>query len=75
MDRVPFQIDGLGYRCAEQYVMDEKVRLFGNAAYERQILDTDDPRQHKKFGQQVLSFREDRWLAHRRDIVFRGNVA
>jgi ribA/ribD-fused uncharacterized protein len=71
----PFEIDGVAYGCAEQYMMAEKARLFGDAATEERILATDDPRKQKKLGQQVVGFREDRWLAHRRDIVFRGNVA
>ena len=41
----------MGYRCAEQYMMAEKARLFGDTGAERWILDTDDPRKQKKLGQ------------------------
>ena len=56
-------------------MMAEKARLFGDTETERRILEAESPRLHKKLGQQVAGFREDLWVAHRRDIVFRGNVA
>jgi len=52
----PFDIGGMVYGCAEQYIMAEKTRLFGDAATERRILETDDPRKQKKLGRHVVGF-------------------
>ncbi len=71
----PFEIDGKSYMCAEQYMMAEKARLFGDSEIERQILQSDSPRQQQKLGKQVSGFNEDEWVSQRRNIVFRGNVA
>ena len=71
----PFEIEGRRYVCAEQYMMAEKARLFGDAAREQRIMNSDSPREHKKLGKQVAGFVEERWEAERCDIVFRANVA
>lgn len=71
----PFQIDGRFYMCAEQYMMAEKARLFGDTEIESQILNSNDPRHHQRLGKQVSGFDHDRWTAERCKIVFRGNVA
>lgn len=71
----PFEVNGICYRCAEQYMMAEKARLFGDTGIERQILASDNPRQQKKLGKQVSRFHEDLWTAERGNIVFRANVA
>lgn len=71
----PFTLDGRTYRCAEQYMMAEKARLFGDEQVERAILDSDSPREHKRLGRQIAGFDETRWAEQRCEIVFRGNVA
>lgn len=71
----PFGIDGITYSCAEQYMMAEKARLFGDTEIEIAILKSDSPRHHQKLGKRVSGFEVDRWIAERRKIVFRGNVA
>ena len=71
----PFVVDGKSYRCAEQFMMAEKARLFGDEKIEQRILNSDSPREHKQLGRQVRNFEQNRWEAERCDIVFRGNVA
>ncbi|MCR9201755.1 MAG: NADAR family protein [Planctomycetaceae bacterium] len=71
----PFVVDGTDYVCAEQYMMAEKARLFGDSKTEQRIMSTDSPREHKKLGKQVIGFLEDRWITERCRIVFCGNVA
>ena len=61
--------------CAEQYMMAEKARLFGDTLIEQQILRSESPREHHKLGKRVSGFEVDRWIAERRKIVYRGNVA
>ncbi len=70
-----FEVDGKSYSCAEQFMMAGKARLFGDTEIEEQILKTDNPRDHKRLGKKVAGFEEDRWVAERTRIVFRGNVA
>jgi ribA/ribD-fused uncharacterized protein len=70
-----FDVDGVTYSCAEQYMMAEKARLFGDTATLELILRADHPREHKALGRQVTGFDEARWNGVCREIVYRGNMA
>lgn len=56
-----FLIDDQEYSCAEQYMMAEKARLFGDAATLEAILETEDPRRQKALGRAVEDFDEAAW--------------
>lgn len=71
----PFVIDGQTYNCAEQYMMAEKARLFGDEATRARILATDSPREHKALGRTVANFDRATWQDACLDIVVRGNLA
>ena len=71
----PFEIDGITYNCAEQYMMAEKARLFGDTKREQVILEAVSPYLQKKLGRQVENFDEDKWNAVCKDVVRRGTVA
>jgi ribA/ribD-fused uncharacterized protein len=71
----PFVIDGARYNCAEQFMMAEKARLFGDEGTLEEILAAPSPREQKALGRQVSGFEEARWKAVCREVVFRGNVA
>ena len=71
----PFTVDGQEYSCAEQFMMAEKARLFGDEAVRAQILATGSPQAHKALGRQVSNFEQARWEGERLDIVVRGNMA
>ena len=71
----PFTVNLVEYNCAEQFTMASKARLFGDDSTLSAILATDDPREHKRFGRQVLHFDNDTWLNGRENIAFRGNLA
>lgn len=71
----PFAVDGVGYVCAEQFMMAEKARLFGDARTLARILATDSPREHKALGRQVAGFDGPTWERERLGIVVRGNRA
>ena len=73
--RARFELEQHTYSCAEQYMMAEKARLFGDETVRKQILATDEPREHKRLGRTVSGFSVEVWEAHREDIVFRANVA
>lgn len=70
-----FVLDDVPYNCAEQYMMAEKARLFGDEDRLRKILASDSPRGQKEHGRRVAGFVADKWNAVCRDVVVRGNVA
>lgn len=70
-----FTADGVAYRSAEHYMMAAKARLFGDERTEARILAAGHPREAKDLGRQVRAFDEEVWVAHRFELVVRGNVA
>lgn len=71
----PFQVQGIWYNCAEQYMMAEKARMFSDARTLDAIMLSRDPKQQKSLGRSVCNFDQGRWEAAVQDILFRGNVA
>jgi len=71
----PFVIDGVTYNCAEQYMMAEKARLFGDEIRESLIMSNSDPGTQKRLGRQVVGFDQATWDANARDIVYRASKA
>jgi len=70
-----FEIDGIKYNCAEQYMMAEKASLFNDFDTLASIMEAVHPRDQKKLGRQVKNFNADRWNALARDVVYDGNYA
>lgn len=70
-----FTDKGVKYCCAEQYMMAEKARLFGDEAVLADILRTCDPRRMKALGRKVRGFEQAVWEARCREIVVAGNLA
>jgi ribA/ribD-fused uncharacterized protein len=70
-----FVIDGVAYNCAEQYMMAEKARLFGDDEALKQILAAKSPRTQKALGRKVRNFSPSRWDACCREVVYRANWA
>jgi ribA/ribD-fused uncharacterized protein len=72
---VEFQIDGVSYRWAEQWMMAAKARLFGDQEALAAILRADGPLACKKIGRTVHNYDDGQWSAARFDLVVAGNVA
>lgn len=70
-----FVIDGVTYNCAEQYMMAEKARLFGDKSAETRIMSTSDPSDQKRWGREVRGFDVTKWNAVAQDIVYRASMA
>jgi len=70
-----FVVDGVKYCCAEQYMMSEKARLFGDFKSVEKIMATNSPREHQALGRKVTGFNLEIWERKARDIVFKGNLA
>jgi ribA/ribD-fused uncharacterized protein len=70
-----FVVDGVEYGCAEQFMMAEKARLFGDQETLRKVLATSSPRAQKALGRKVAGFDAARWDAVKEEVVVRGNLA
>ena len=70
-----FVVDGVTYVCAEQFMMAEKARLFGDEATRARILAAASPREHKALGRKVRNFDDAVWKANRERIVMAGSRA
>ena len=56
-------------------MMVEKAELFGDKARAAAIMDTSEPAEQKRYGQQVAGFDQTLWDARKLGIVYRGNFA
>jgi len=70
-----FTIGGVTYSHAEQFMMAEKAKLFGDEVIRKKILDSNSPHTQKKLGRIVGNFDEDKWNSVAKEIVFLGNIA
>ena len=70
-----FTVDGVAYRCAEQYMMAEKARLFGDEKALAKIMTAKLPFAMKKAGRGVKGFDTERWNGSKFGIVVKGNLA
>lgn len=71
----PFELFGLRFVTAEQWMMFGKARLFGDESRANAILATEDPALQKRLGQLVEGFDQVVWDAWKIDIVTQGNRA
>ena len=68
-----FEVDSVKYTSAEQYMMAEKARLFGDEKIRAEILRTSDSRKCKALGRKVKNFDKAVWDKRKEDIVRNGN--
>lgn len=70
-----FAVDGIDYKCAEQFMMAEKARMFGDKEMLQKIMESAHPKEMKAYGRAVKDFDKERWEQTCYDIVKRGNGA
>ncbi|XP_074641948.1 protein irg-1-like [Tubulanus polymorphus] len=70
-----FEIDGIRYNCAEQYMMHQKAVMFGDEEKSAEILEASHPRDQKRMGREVRNFDGNEWNTKCRDVVIEGNYA
>jgi ribA/ribD-fused uncharacterized protein len=70
-----FTVDGQDYANAEQYMMVQKAKLFGDEEGTSRILSTTSPSEAKRLGRRVRGFDDKLWAARRFEIAVRGNTA
>lgn len=71
----PFQVDGVWYNTAEQYMMAEKARMFSDDENLARILASPYPSDQKRYGRLVVGFDKTEWEKIAKDVVYRGNYA
>ncbi|MCA9814032.1 MAG: NADAR family protein [Cyanobacteria bacterium HKST-UBA01] len=72
---VAFEVDGIEYLTAEQFMMAEKARLFDDAEMLQEILTCKTPKEAKALGRKVRNFDKEAWDSASFEIVVRGNQA
>ena len=70
-----FEIGGVSYSSAEQYMMAEKARTFGDDETLEKILSAKLPRNIKALGRKVKGFDGKKWDSVKFEVVVRGNMA
>ena len=70
-----FQIDGVEYNCAEQYMMAKKALLFNDFDSYREIMLEDQPSTQKALGKRVKGFDKVKWETYCRKYVYDANYA
>lgn len=70
-----FQVDGVNYICAEQYMMAEKARMFGDTENLQKIMEAGHPKVMKAYGRAVQGFDKVKWDSACQEIVRKGNMA
>lgn len=70
-----FVVDDVCYNCAEQYMMAEKARIFGDKEAWHQIMVSYDPMTIKKLGRKVRNFNAYVWKKNCQEVVKKGNIA
>lgn len=68
-----FEIDGVKFNSAEQYMMFEKAKLFSDFEIAKEIIKSKNVREQKKLGQQVAGFNKSIWESQAPAIVYAGN--
>ena len=72
---VEFEIAGVKYNTAEQYMMAQKALLFDDKEVFDQIMLADNPRDYKALGRKIRNFDSNVWDVRKYDIVVEGNRA
>jgi ribA/ribD-fused uncharacterized protein len=68
----PFVIDGISYRCGEQWMMWCKAKQFGDEPSMRAILAATSPREQKALGRKVANYNDEVWKSVSRDLLYVG---
>jgi ribA/ribD-fused uncharacterized protein len=73
--RIGFEIDGIHYNCAEQWMMACKARFFSDPDTLKEIMAATHPAEQKRLGRQVKNFVTSEWEKVAREYVYQGNMA
>ena len=68
-----FELNGITYYSAEQFMMTKKAELFNDEEIKNKILSTNNVRKQKELGRQIKNFNESIWNENKIKIVYIGN--
>jgi len=71
----PMIIDGITYNCCEKRMMHMKAIKFNDEIRANLIIASEDPKEIKKLGREVINFDDDVWDSVADDVVFNANLA
>jgi ribA/ribD-fused uncharacterized protein len=63
----------LQYNCAEQFMMYNKAKFFGDTESMDKIMEIDNPRDQKQAGKEITPYDDKKWASVRYEIVKNGN--
>ncbi|KAK7468172.1 hypothetical protein BaRGS_00036585 [Batillaria attramentaria] len=66
---VKFEVDGVTYNCAEQYMMHQKAVVFKDSEMSGKIMATSNPVEQKRYGRKVRNFDKDVWSRRAPKVV------
>jgi len=72
--RVMTDQEGTNFNCAEQYMMYQKAKLFGDDIIAELILDEPLPNKQQDLGRKVSNFNKEIWNKWKFSIVLSGNI-
>ena len=70
-----FSLDGIQYNCAEQYMMAKKALLFKDIESLQKIMNSNNPKEQKFYGRQVMGFDPLKWESVCKKYVYEANYA
>jgi len=70
-----FELHGITFNCAEQYMMYSKAMLFGDKYIADEVLKTKSPREQKALGRKVRNYDNAVWEQQRFQILYEGCLA
>ncbi|MBQ7184903.1 MAG: NADAR family protein [Clostridia bacterium] len=71
----PFELDGVRFSSAEQYIMYRKCVIFGDEASASAVLDTEDTAEQQAIGRKAAGYIDMVWAGMRQQTAFRGLYA
>ena len=71
----PFVINNIYYNCCEKYMMHQKALYFDDNDIANLIINTNEPKEHKRLGRLVKNFDETKWNIVADNIVYDANFA
>jgi len=69
-----FTVKGIEFNCAEQFMMYCKAMLFGDRMIANLVIVSNDPKEQKQFGRDIVNYVESVWKAKREHYVYIGNL-
>lgn len=72
--RVMTDKEGTHFNCAEQYMMYQKARLFGDDEIAEMILEEPRPNKQQELGRMIANFNQNIWDKWKFSIVLAGNI-